>query len=61
MIDSNLKKKLIERDGLRCAVTGEKVNSPDQLVIDQIKPKNKGGSSNLDNLILIKKGANGTK
>lgn len=58
MVDRNIKKKLIERDGLRCAVTGEKVDSPEQLAIEQIKPKSKGGTSDLDNLILIKKELN---
>ncbi|GAC11717.1 HNH endonuclease [Paraglaciecola chathamensis] len=58
MVDSNIKKKLIERDGLRCAVTGEKVDSPEQLSIEQIRPKSKGGSPDLDNLILIKNDLN---
>lgn len=58
MVDRNIKKKLIERDGLRCAVTGEKVDSPEKLTIEQIKPKSKGGTSDLDNLILIKKDLN---
>jgi hypothetical protein len=58
MESNNLKKKLIERDGLRCSVTGEEVNSPKDLSIEHITPKSKGGTSNLDNLILIKNDIN---
>ncbi|MEZ9722029.1 HNH endonuclease [Vibrio splendidus] len=54
MVSTNIKKKLIERDGLRCAVTGEEVNHPDELAVEHIKPRSKGGSSDLENLMLIK-------
>ncbi|MEZ9899816.1 HNH endonuclease [Vibrio breoganii] len=58
MESNNLKKKLIERDGLRCSVTCETVNSPRDLSIEHITPKSKGGTSDLDNLILIKNDLN---
>ena len=49
-----MKAKLAERDGLRCAVTGEPVESLDELEIDHLVPQSKGGTSDIDNLILVK-------
>ena len=55
MNHQELKKKLIARDGLKCSVTGEHVNNPNELVIEHIIPHSEGGNSKLDNLILVKK------
>ncbi|MDY1045513.1 HNH endonuclease domain-containing protein [Pseudomonas coleopterorum] len=55
---SEVKRSLIERDGLRCAVSGEFVNDPDELAVDHILPPSKGGSDDLDNLILVSKRLN---
>lgn len=49
-----IKQQLVERDGLRCAITGEIVESPDQLDIEHLTPRADGGEENLDNLILVK-------
>lgn len=51
---TNIKKKLVERDGLRCSISGEPVQNIDQLSVDHIIPISKGGSDDLDNLILVK-------
>jgi 5-methylcytosine-specific restriction endonuclease McrA len=53
MKNIEIKKKLIERDGLRCSVTGEKFDNPDDLSIEHLKPVSKGGTSDLDNLVLV--------
>lgn len=55
---NQIKDALIKRDGLRCAVTGEDVNSADELQVDHLVPRNKGGTDELDNLILVKKEIN---
>jgi hypothetical protein len=49
-----IKQKLIERDGLRCSVSGDIVNCPEELSVDHIIPKSKGGGDDLDNLILVR-------
>lgn len=54
----DIKQKLIERDGLRCSMTGETVSNPDELTVDHIIPKSKGGTDELDNLILTKRHIN---
>lgn len=51
---TEIKKKLVERDGPRCAITGEIVTSPDELSIDYLVPRSMGGTDDLDNLILVK-------
>jgi len=53
-----LKQALINRDGLRCSLTGEAVTSPDELAIEHLVPVTKGGTDDLSNLILIKKELN---
>lgn len=54
MNSKEIKNKLIERDGLRCAITGEEVSRPEDLSIEHIKPLNAGGTDDLDNLVLIR-------
>lgn len=54
MNNKEIKAKLAARDGMRCAVTGEEVQSLDQLEIDHLIPQSKGGTNDLDNLILVK-------
>lgn len=49
-----IKQELIKRDGLRCSLTGEVVESPNELSIEHLTPKSKGGSDELDNLILVR-------
>lgn len=51
----SIKHELIQRDGLRCAVSGDTVETSEELSIEHIVPKSKGGTDNLDNLILVKK------
>lgn len=48
-----VKTKLVERDGLRCSVTGEPAQSVDELEIEHLVPQSKGGTSELENLILV--------
>ncbi|OMQ41060.1 HNH endonuclease [Pseudomonas putida] len=52
--NKTIKDALIKRDGLRCAISGEAVEHPDNLVIEHITPISEGGDNSLDNLILIK-------
>lgn len=54
----NLKDRLAQRDGLKCALTGKKVSSVDDLDIEHIKPVSEGGVTELDNLILVTKEMN---
>jgi hypothetical protein len=53
-----IKEKLIQRDGLRCSATGEIVNNPEELSVNYIIPRNKGGSDDLHNLTLVKRHIN---
>ncbi|CAD6879430.1 hypothetical protein [Methylomonas albis] len=55
---SDIKNALIKRDGLKCAVTGEIIKDPDELMVDYVIPRSKGGSDELDNLQLVKKSVN---
>jgi hypothetical protein len=55
---TELKQVLIKRDGLRCSLTGEAVTSPDELAIEHLLPRSKGGTDDLGNLMLIKKELN---
>lgn len=54
----DLKERLVRRDGLKCSITGEAVNSSDELSIEHIVPRNKGGTDDLDNLFLVKNHVN---
>lgn len=49
-----MKLELVKRDGLKCAITDEKVNSIEELDIDYIIPKSQGGTDDLNNLILVR-------
>ncbi len=44
-----VKKKILERDGYRCVVCGRGLKDGVELVVDHIKPKDKGGTNNMDN------------
>mgnify|MGYP000238772025 CR=1 FL=1 len=56
---NEIKKKLIERDGLRCAVTGEEFDDHRALNVEHIKPRSIDSDPNdLDNLILVSKSVN---
>lgn len=48
-----IKAKIISRDGLRCKKTGKLVESSDELVIHYIVPKSKGGTDDINNLVLV--------
>lgn len=43
------KKKILERDGYRCVVCGRGRKDGVELVVDHIKPKDKGGSNDIEN------------
>lgn len=58
VISKDIKKKLIERDGLRCAFTGQEFEDPAMLVVHHLLPKADGGETNLDNLVLVSKDVN---
>jgi hypothetical protein len=49
-----LKERLVERDGLRCSVSGEEVDSIDELELTHILPLVEGGGSGIENLKLVK-------
>lgn len=49
-----LKDRLVERDGLRCSVSGEMVDSADELELTHVLPLVEGGGSGIENLILVK-------
>lgn len=53
-----LKQKLIERDGLRCSITGDTVDTPEKLAVEHIIPIAEGGRSELNNAVLIKSDLN---
>ncbi len=46
---STQKKKILERDGYRCAVCGKGIKEGVELHIDHIKPKDLGGKATLEN------------
>lgn len=54
MIINKVKQELIERDGLRCAITGEEVESPEMLDVEHLTPISHGGENSIDNMILVK-------
>jgi 5-methylcytosine-specific restriction endonuclease McrA len=43
------KKAILKRDGYRCVVCGEGVKEGVELVVDHIKPKDKGGTNDISN------------
>lgn len=44
-----VKKKILERDGYKCVVCGRGHKDGVELVVDHIKPKDKGGTNEIDN------------
>lgn len=50
----DVKRQLIERDGLRCSISGEPVDSPSDLEVAHIIPKSAGGGDELSNLRLVR-------
>jgi 5-methylcytosine-specific restriction endonuclease McrA len=47
--DESTKKKILEKDGFKCVVCGRGKESGVELVVDHIKPKDKGGTNDLGN------------
>lgn len=47
--DNKTKHKILERDNYRCVVCGRGKKDGVELVVDHIKPKDKGGSNNIEN------------
>ncbi len=47
--DEATKKKVLEKDGYRCVVCGRGKESGIELVVDHIKPKDKGGTNDIGN------------
>lgn len=45
----NVKKAILKRDGYRCVVCGRGKKDGIELVVDHIKPKDKGGTNDIDN------------
>jgi len=45
----NIKKAILERDGYRCIVCRRGTEDGVELVVDHIKPKDKGGTNDIDN------------
>ena len=43
------KKAILERDGYRCVVCGRGIEDGVELVVDHIKPKDKGGTNDISN------------
>jgi len=58
MLMKKIKSELIKRDGLKCAITNELVESADELSVDYIIPRALGGTDDYNNLILVKKHIN---
>lgn len=46
---STVKEEILKRDGYRCVVCGRGRESGVELVADHIKPKDKGGTNNIEN------------
>ncbi len=44
-----VKEEILERDGYRCVVCGRGVDDGVELVVDHIKPKDKGGTNDIEN------------
>ena len=44
-----IKKAILKRDGYRCVVCGRGIKDGVELVVDHIKPKDKGGKNDIDN------------
>jgi 5-methylcytosine-specific restriction endonuclease McrA len=45
----NIKKAVLERDGHRCVVCGRGLQDSVELVVDHIKPKDRGGTNDIEN------------
>jgi len=45
----DVKKAILERDGYKCVVCGRGIEDGVELVVDHIKPKDKGGTNDIDN------------
>jgi hypothetical protein len=59
-VDEYLRQKVISRDGLFCVYYGTPIAEKDA-VIDHIKPKSKGGTATMDNLVVSSIAANSKK
>jgi len=44
-----IKEEILKRDGYRCVVCGRGIEDGVELVVDHIKPKDKGGTNDIDN------------
>ncbi|MBN2018199.1 MAG: HNH endonuclease [Candidatus Cloacimonetes bacterium] len=47
--DAQTKKKILERDNFKCVVCGRGRKDGVELVVDHIKPKDKGGNNSIEN------------
>lgn len=54
------KRAILERDGFRCAYTGERLHAS-QLNVDHIEPKSRGGKDSWENLVACRKDINTKK
>jgi len=57
LADDNIRRKVIERDGKRCIYFDRELQD-DEIAIDHVHPRSKGGTATLDNLVVASKEAN---
>lgn len=60
VVDAYIRERVMARDGLICAYT-KKILKPEEVVIDHIIPKSKGGTNELNNLVVCSVDANSNK
>lgn len=59
LMDNNVAK--LKSDNLHCWYCGCEVSSPNELTIDHIFPRSKGGSNDIDNIFMVCKKCNSSK
>ena len=58
---TNIKLQLLWEHGKRCAICGKKISSYDELTVDHIIPRSKGGKNVLSNCQLAHRACNSKK
>ncbi|MBR3157271.1 HNH endonuclease [Candidatus Saccharibacteria bacterium] len=59
--NNSIKLQLLWENGRRCAICGKKIRNLDELTVDHIVPKSKGGRHTIDNCQLAHKSCNSLK
>ena len=59
--NNSIKMRLLWENGKRCAICGKKIRSFDELTVDHIVPRSKGGKHTIGNCQLAHKSCNSLK